>query len=150
MTRLAARRLYHTYQQQLPVVASPGGGQRRLSCVSCLSRRRLTEPAPRGVQTARVGPLRRCAAAPRPRTRRPDALNHSPERPVRTRLNADFRLGSLYFSQLHRFLGALPCGGDTGSVPDAADGHPDRRRRVRASPSPSFAAFGMEFVFCYL
>ena len=59
---------------RLPAAASPGGRCRRLSCVSCLPRRRLTEPAPRRVHEGRLGPLRTRAAAARARNQRPEAL----------------------------------------------------------------------------
>ena len=77
---------------RLPAAASPGGRCRRLSCVSCLPRRRLTEPAPRRVHAGRLGPLRTRAAAARARNQRPEALCSLSRPPCRCPVSADFEL----------------------------------------------------------
>ena len=77
---------------RLPAAASPGGRCRRLSCVSCLPRRRLTEPAPRRVYAGRLGALRTRAAAARARNQRLEALCSLSRPPCRCPVSADFEL----------------------------------------------------------
>ena len=125
----------------LLVLRAASGG---FFCVSCLSGRRLTEPAPRGVLASSLGPLRRCTAAASPRIQRPDALNASSWPPSGCCLSAGFRVVGWYFSQQCGFLGASSCGHDIRSVRQAAGGRPHRWRRATALAEVAFPTVCMQ------